>query len=309
MGKKGRENKQKGDKLIPAAIVGSLILAVIVALLFMAAINVPAGHKAVVISGFGTIGEQHDEGFQFINPFVEIDIVRWNTQGMEETISVLTNDEYNVPIDFQVTFHLMESRVGHIRTENPDYKETVIMNLLRSEVRKTAADLNLTGEQLNKKRTLFEATVEARCVERMGEYFVAVESVNVRNINLPAQILNASERRAAAKIDIETASYELSAERARAQKEQVKAEAEANATVILAEGQAKSIEILAALWIDEYGADADLSYEQMMDFILSMRYIAALRDPECNVQFVIVPEDGPALLLSVEEMQEQAGET
>jgi regulator of protease activity HflC (stomatin/prohibitin superfamily) len=220
---------------------------------------------------------------------------------MVPTISVLTRDEFNVPVDFQVTYHLEEEKVGTIRKDNPDYKTTVIRNVLRSEVRKTAADMNLTGNEINTKRTTFEAMVEQRVIEKCELYFIAIESVNIRNVDLPAQILDAAEKRAAAKIDIETASYELQAERARAQKEEVKAQAEANATIILAEGQAESIRILAM--------ESENMSEDVMSYILSLRYIAALRDPETNVKFVVVPMDGSPLILDLAGLESEAAST
>ena len=279
--------------IVVIALLGTLILA------SMAAINVPAGHKAVVVSGLGEIGSQYDEGFRLINPFVQVEYIRWNTQSMEEMISVLTKDEFNVPVDFQVTYHLQEDHVGTVRKDNPDYKTTVIRNVLRSEVRKTAADMNLTGNEINTKRTTFEAMVEQRVTTKCEIYFIEIESVNIRNVDLPAQILDAAEKRAAAKIDIETASFELQAERARAQKEEVKAQAEANATIILAEGQAESISILAE--------ESEAMTDEMMNYILSLRYIAALRDPESNVQFVVVPMDGTPLILDIGELTDMAG--
>jgi regulator of protease activity HflC (stomatin/prohibitin superfamily) len=284
--------------IIVAASVGAVVLLI---LLSLSAINVPAGHKAVVVSGLGDIGSQYDEGFRLKNPFVQVEYIRWNTQYMEETISVLTSDEYNVPVDFQVVYHLEEDKVGTIRVDNPDYKFTVIRNVLRSEVRKTAADMNLTGNMINTKRTIFEAQVEQRVRDESEEYYIVIESVMIRNIDLPIQILDASEKRAAAKIDIETASYELEAERARAQKEQVRAAAEANATIILAKGQAESIRILAMV--------SENMTTEMLDYILSLRYIAALRDPESNVQFVVVPMDGSPLILDLSGLQEEASST
>lgn len=286
-----------GKKLgiIVAVSIGVVILLI---LLGMSAINVPAGHKAVVVSGLGEIGSQYDEGFQLKNPFVQVEYIRWNTQYIEETISVLTSDEYNVPVDFQVVYHLEEEKVGAVRVDNPDFKYTVIKNVLRSEVRKTSADMNLTGNMINTKRSAFEAQVEQRVRDGAEDYHIFIESVMIRNIDLPNQILDAAEKRASAKIDIETASYELEAEKARAQKEQVKAAAEANATIILAKGQAESIQILA-------GVSGNMTSE-MLDYILSLRYIAALRDPESNVKFVIVPMDGTPLILDLAGLEEEA---
>jgi len=290
------------DQKVQASIGAGIAIAVL--LLLMIAMfsfySVPAGHKMVVTQGVG-IGEQKDEGWGFMNPMSRGRInIRYNTQAMEETIAVLTSDGYNVPIDFQVTYHLQEDKVGEIATENPDYKDTVIRNVLRSEVRKTAADLGLTGEQLNTQRSAFESAVSQRVIARCDGYFIQVESVNVRNLDLPAQILDSAEKRASAKIDIETAQYELQAERARAQKEEMKAYAEANATVIIARGQAESIQILAQ---ETGNMSADV-----MDYILSLRYIAALRDPESNVKYVIVPMDGQPLILDLSALEEAAQE-
>ena len=93
------------------------------------------------------------------------------------------------------------------------------MPIMRSEVRKTAADMNMTGTMINQMRTQFESQVDERVTERCAEYYVEVESVNIRNVDLPREILDASEKRASSKIDIETAAYELESERARAQKD------------------------------------------------------------------------------------------
>ncbi len=292
------ELSKKGSKYLGKGVI---VVAVVLVLFFffnLAAINVPAGNKAVVVSGLGEIGSQYDEGFQLKNPFVQVELIRWNTQSLEETISILTRDEFNVPVDFQVTYHLREDKVGNIRVENPDYKTTVIQNIMRSEVRKTAADMNLTGNEINTKRSEFEERVESTLSDRCSEYFIEIESVNIRNIDLPSQILDASEKRASAKIDIETAVYELQAERARAKKEEVKAQAEANATIILAEGQAESIRILAG--------ESENMTQEMMNYILSLRYIAALRDPESNIQFVIVPMEGTPLILDLAGLEQQA---
>lgn len=308
LAKKGIDNfvdvdniQNKGSKYVAIGVVLVVVLIISVALFSMAAINVPAGHKAVVVSGLGEIGSQYDEGFRLINPFVQVEYIRWNTQSLEEPISVLTKDEFNVPVDFQVTFNLREDKVGHIRRDNPDYRTTVIQNILRSEVRKTAADMNLTGNEINTKRSTFEAMVEQRVTAKCEIYFIEIQSVNIRNVDLPAQILDAAEKRAAAKIDIETASYELQAEKARAQKEEVKAQAEANSTIILAEGQAESLRILAE--------ESENMSQDMMNYILSLRYIAALRDPESNVQFVVVPMDGTPLILDVGELTSQANQS
>jgi regulator of protease activity HflC (stomatin/prohibitin superfamily) len=276
----------------PAKMIGMLVAALIifiVVIAFLAAmiINVPAGHKGVIVSGFD-VGQQFDEGWNIKNPFSGVEMVRYNTQIEKEVISARSTDGYNVNIDFAVRYHLMDNQVGNIRVDNPDYKETVIRSILRSEARKVVSDWNMTGEEMNQKRSLYEGEVENRAKDRLDDYYIVVEDVMLRNLDFPAQVNDAWEKRAAAEVDVETAGYELEAERLRAKKELVKADAEKNATIVLAEGQAEAIRILANETLN--------INETVMDYILSIRYITALRDPEPNINYVIVPVEQPLML-------------
>jgi regulator of protease activity HflC (stomatin/prohibitin superfamily) len=271
-----------------------LLFVVIVILVILAAtiINVPAGHKGVIVAGFD-VGDQFNEGWNLKNPFSTVEMVRYNTQIVKEVISARSADGYNVDIDFAIRFHLIAARVGDIRVNNPEYQETVIIATLRSDARRVVADWNLTGEQMNLQRTAYEGEVETRVSTKLDDYYIIVEDVLLRNLDFPATVNNAWENRAAAQVDVETAGYELEAERLRAQKELVRALAERNATIVLAEGQAEAVRILA-------NETVDLN-ETVLNYILSLRYIAALRDPESNITYVVIPQEQPLILGLPEE--------
>jgi regulator of protease activity HflC (stomatin/prohibitin superfamily) len=281
------EKSNKQVKYVVLVIVGLILLVVILAILAATIINVPAGHKGVITSGFD-VGEQFDEGWNIKNPFSQVEMIRYNTQLEKEIISARSADGYNVNIDFAVRYHLAENSVATVRVDNPDYKETVIRSTLRSEARLVVSDWNLTGEQMNQQRTAYEGEVENRVKDKLDDYFVIVEDVMLRNLDFPATVNNAWETRAAAQVDVETAGYELEAERLRAQKELVRALAEANSTIVLAEGQAEAIRILANETVE--------INETVMNYILSLRYIAALRDPDVNINYVVVPIEQPLIL-------------
>lgn len=271
-----------------------LLFVVIVILVILAAtiVNVPAGHKGVIVAGFD-VGDQFNEGWNLKNPFSTVEMIRYNTQLEKEIISARSADGYNVDIDFAIRYHLIASRVGKIRVDNPEYKETVIVSTLRSEARRVVADWNMTGEEMNLRRTAYEGEVEVRVTDRLETYFIVVEDVLLRNLDFPARVNDAWENRAAAVVDVETAGYELEAERLRAQKELVRALAERNATIVLAEGQAEAVRILA-------NETVDLN-ETVLNYILSLRYIAALRDPESKITYVVVPMEQPLILGLPEE--------
>ncbi len=293
-----RERKNGDIELRGGRVLAVFVIVCIVALLLATSLRkVPAGHKGIYVNGAG-IGTQKDEGWALKNPFSTMENVEYVTQSIEETIQILTRDGFNVPVDWQITYRLSEDRVGEIRTDNPDWKNTVLINALRSGVRTTASNMNLTGYDINVRRTTFEAAVELAVIEKCTPYYIEIESVNIRNIDLPQTILNAAEIRAAAEIDIDTAEYELAAVKMRAQKVTMEAEAEANATIVLALGQAESIRILSQ--------EAENMTDDMMQYILTLRYIAALRDPESNVQFIVVPMDGQPIMLDMTGLQEAA---
>jgi regulator of protease activity HflC (stomatin/prohibitin superfamily) len=281
------EEPKSPMKLIVLLVVGFILLIVVLAILSATVINVPAGHKGVIVAGFD-VGYQFNEGWNMKNPFSTVDMVRYNTQIEKEMISARSADGYNVNIDFAVRYHLAENSVAKVRVDNPDYKETVIRSTLRSEARLVVSDWNLTGEQMNQQRTAYENEVEIRVKDRLDDYYIIVEDVMLRNLDFPATVNDAWERRAAAQVDVATAGYELEAERLRAQKELVRALAEANSTIALAEGQAEAIKILANETVE--------INETVMNYILSLRYISALRDPETKVDFVVIPIDQPLIL-------------
>ncbi|MCK5309758.1 MAG: prohibitin family protein [Thermoplasmata archaeon] len=270
--------------------IGAVFVVLIAALIILSAcvISVPAGHKGVAVAGFD-VGMQFDEGWQFKNPLTQVEYVRYNTQITEESISARSADGYNVEIDFAIRYHLSENRVGDIRVENPDYEQTVIISILRSQVRTTVSDWNMTGEQMNLERSAYEAEVEARVIQALTEYYVIVEEVMIRNLDFPATVTVAWESRVAAEIDVQTATFELLAAEQRALQLLKIAQAESNSTVVLAEGQAEALRILAA--------ESDNLDNSTIDYILSLKYIEALRDPESNVEYVILTDgDNPFIL-------------
>jgi len=268
--------------------IGIIVVALIV-LLSMSVVIVPAGHKAVGVSGFGGIGSQYDEGFNFKNPFLETEMVRYNTQYIKVDTQVITDDGYNVPVTYQIQYNIDEKSVGDLRVNNPQYKEKIKMEL-ESQITLVANKMNLTGLELNQNRAKFNENVQIAVKEALNIENLYVQSVRIRNVDMPNAVLAAAEKREAARIDVKAAQYELDAEEARAQKIRVRAASEANATVQLAEGQAEAIEILSY--------QSENMTQETMEYIKALRYIQALRDPESNVRWVIT-EGGQSLILDI----------
>ena len=276
-------------------MVGFIGVIAIVILLAMSTVVVPAGTKAVGVSGIGNIGGQFDEGVSFKSPFLSVDKVRWNTQYKVVDTEIITDDGYNVPVKYEIQYHLVEEKVGKTRVKNPEFKEKITMEL-EGQLTLVANEMNLTGLDLNQKRSIFNERVEQRVTENLLEFNIVVEDVKTRNVDMPQKVLNAAEKRESARIDVDAAAHELEAEKLRAQKILARAVSEANATVRLAEGQAEAIEILSV--------QAENMTEDTMNYILTQKYFTVLQDPESNVNFVVVP-GGQDLLLDVSAYQNE----
>jgi len=266
---------------------GVVVILVILIFLGMSIVNVPAGHKGVIVDGFD-VGNQLDEGWQLKNPFSGVEMVRYNTQFKKEEISILTNDGYNVPVDVQVVYHIVEDKVSDVRIDNPEYGDTVIMNQLRSKVRTIVANLNFSGEDINTKRSILENQLELEIKENLASYHIILEDVNIRNVDLPYTILEATEQRQAAKVAVQTAEYNLQAAQYNAEQKVIVARAEYNVTVIEARSQAESQRILAN--------QSEEMNDTVMEFIKFMKWVSMLKDPDCNVEFYVVPEGMPVIL-------------
>jgi regulator of protease activity HflC (stomatin/prohibitin superfamily) len=264
-----------------------VIVVVLLVLLSMSIVNVPAGHKGVIVNGFN-VGDQLDEGWQLKNPLSGVEMVRYNTQYQKTTVSVLTNDGYNVPVDIQIVYHLKADKVGEIREENPDFVEAIILNEVRSQLRKIVAKGNYTGEAINLERTTLEGLLGIELEGILSSYHIIMEDVNIRNIDLPPTILTATEQRQAAKVAVQTAKYNLEAAEYNAEQKVVTARAERNVTVIEAQAQADAQTILA-------NQSKEMN-ETVMNFIMFMKWVNMLKDPDCNVEFYIVPEGVPVIL-------------
>jgi regulator of protease activity HflC (stomatin/prohibitin superfamily) len=69
----------------------------------------------------------------------------------------------------------------------------------------------------------------------------------------------------------------------------INATAQANATVILAKGRAEAVEIVMAK-LNSTPGNATTDY-------LRFLYISALNDPNCNIEFIVIPTEGGTPIL------------
>lgn len=290
------------------ALGATVILLLVIILLSASIRRVPAGHVGVYTNGM-SIGTQKDSGWVFKNPLSSMELVRYNTQSLMEDVSVTSVESdgsgYNVPMDFQVVYHLDKDNVADIIVNNPDFTQTKIIQKLRSRTRQIVADNNMSGVEINQKKSWIETMVSQDLTVYLKDFHIIVEEVALRNVELPYAIQQASETRQKSEIEITVAHNEYLAEMERVKKKIANANADYNVTVISAnatakklvleaEGKAESIRLIQEQFGLDNLSDSARTYLQYI-------FMSSLSDPDTNVQFFIVPagQDGMPMILDM----------
>jgi regulator of protease activity HflC (stomatin/prohibitin superfamily) len=207
---------------------------------------VPAGHVGVAIL-FGEVQpDPYPEGLNIVNPFltwVDMD-VREDSLKISQ-LDMPTRDQLLSKVDLSVQWRLDALRAPEIFRSTGDKDRIVGVHLI-PKARSLVREL---GTRIDRAEDLFQDDVRDRLAAQLQEELsayvaekgVIVDSVLLRNINLPTVLSEAIGRKKEREQEVERQRAEL--ERVKLEQEQQVAQAEALRRA--AEEDAKRIEILA----------------------------------------------------------------
>ena len=208
--------------------------------------SVPAGHVGVAIL-FGEVqDEAYPEGLWIVNPFlswVDLD-VRQDSLKISQ-LEMPTRDQLLSKVDLSVQWRLDAARAPQIYRETGD-KERIVGVHLIPKARSLIREL---GTRIDRAEDLFRDETRDRLAfelqEKLAAYVadkgVVVDSVLLRNINLPTVLAEAISRKKEREQEVERQRAEL--ERVKLEQEQQVAQAEASRRA--AEEDSKRLRILA----------------------------------------------------------------
>jgi len=301
---------------VKALIVVGILLLMVLTTLSVTWINVPAGHKAVVVSGVN-IGKTFDEGIHLKNPLDKVEMIRYNTQEIsfvgsdsasdtKGSIMAITEDNVEVFLDMTVVFHIVKDKVSVLRIENgADWKGVIVLPILRSIPRDISAHYTVF-EIAGIMRANLGISIEENITVALAEKHLVVESFSLRDVRLPNSILNSINAKMVAEQQVLEAINHLEQAVIDVQQNIVKAEAEYNVTIIRASAQQEAIRIVMEQFATEYdyivsgnGSNATLTpstdnstREDMINYYMMWLYINALSDPNSNIQYIMLPSEG-----------------
>jgi prohibitin 1 len=219
-------------RLLGLASIGLLILI----LLFSAVTRVDSGAVGV-LTLFGRVtGQALPEGIHLINPFKTNHELSIRTQEIKETASVPSSEGLVMNLDTSLIFHLNPERAADVYQKiGPRYTEVLIEPNLRAAIREATASHSAnalyTGEREAVARQIF-----GQLANLLGQRGFIVESVLLRDIQLPATLKASIESKQQAEQEALAMSFRLQKEKQEAERKRIEAAGIRDFQQIVAQG-------------------------------------------------------------------------
>jgi len=222
--------------LLALGIGRILVAVVVVILLFMSTTSVPTGHVGV-LTLFGRVtGDVLSEGIHMVNPLKSVNKLSIQTQAMKESASVPSNEGLIMSLDTSLLFRLDASRAAQVfQTIGKDYVVRVVEPNLRSAIRSVtsahSANALYTGA-----REEVALKIQDELVKLLGPRGIVVESVLLRDVQLPSMLKASIEAKQQAEQDALRMNFVLQKEKQEAERKRIEAQGIADFQRIVAQG-------------------------------------------------------------------------
>jgi len=196
--------------------------------------TVDAGHMAIKYNRMSGLGNQKfNEGLHFMIPWFERPIV-FDTRARPHTMSSLTGsrDLQMVNINVRVLSKPDMGRLPEIyRLLGTNFDETVLPSIVNEVLKSVVAQYN--ASQLIVQRDLVSRMIRQRLMQRAADFHILLDDVSITHLNFSPEYEKAVEAKQVAQQQAERARYLV-----------LKAQEEKKRTIIHAEGERQSAEMI-----------------------------------------------------------------
>ncbi len=217
--------------------VGLAVVAFIaVILLFSSVARVESGHVGV-LTLFGRVtGEVLPEGIHLINPFKTNNEMSIRTQEIKESASVPSSEGLVMNLDTSLIFHVDPDKASDVFQKiGPNYTDVLIEPNLRAAIREATASHSAnalyTGERESVARQIHD-----QLVSLLSPRGFMVESILLRDIQLPATLKSSIEAKQQAEQEALAMNFRLQKETQEAQRKRIEAQGIRDFQQIVAQG-------------------------------------------------------------------------
>lgn len=219
-------------RLVGLAVVALLI----VIFLFSAVTRVDSGAVGV-LTLFGRVtGEVLPEGLHLINPFKTNHETSIRTQEVKETASVPSSEGLVMNLDTSLIYHLNPEKAAEVFQKiGPNYVEVLVEPNLRAAIREATASHTAnalyTGE-----REMVAKQIFTQLANLLGQRGFIVESVLLRDIQLPSTLKASIESKQQAEQEALAMNFRLQKEKQEAERKRIEAAGIRDFQQIVAQG-------------------------------------------------------------------------
>jgi len=214
---------------------------IVVILLFSCVTRVDTGHVGV-LTLFGRVtGETLGEGIHLINPLKTNNAMSIQTQTIKESASVPSSEGLMMALDTSLIYHLNPDHAADVFQHiGGDYENVVVEPTLRSAIREATASHTAnalyTGE-----REMVAKQITDQITAELSKRGIAVESVLLRDIQLPATLKASIEAKQQAEQEALAMNFRLQKETQEAQRKRIEAAGVRDFQQIVAQGITPSL--------------------------------------------------------------------
>jgi prohibitin 2 len=182
----------------------------------------------------GTQAPAYSEGLYYIAPWNDFYVYDLRSMSHDEVLDVIAVNGLGIKLDASVRYHLNPDEIVQLQREiGPDYYQTIIEPVLRSEARRVFG--RYTPEEIySTKRDLIEREIREGLRAKIDGKHIALEAVLIRNVELPAAIRNAIDQKLAAEQDVLKMKYVIEVAKSVAEQRRIEAQGVADYNQIIA---------------------------------------------------------------------------
>jgi prohibitin 1 len=206
-------------RLLGLAIAAFLI----VILLFSSITKVASGHVGV-LTLFGRVtGEILPEGIHLINPFKSSTEMSIRTQEIKESASVPSAEGLVMNLDTSLIYHLDPAKAADVYQKiGPNYVSVFIEPNLRAAIREATAS-HTANALYSGERELVAKQIRDQLTALLGQRGVLVESILLRDIQLPLTLKTSIETKQQAEQEALAMNFRLQKEKQEAERKRIEA--------------------------------------------------------------------------------------
>ena len=219
-------------RLLGLGVIG--FIAVI--FLFSAVTRVDSGAVGV-LTLFGRVtGEVLPEGIHLINPLKTNHEMSIRTQELKETASVPSSEGLVMNLDTSLIYHLDRDKASDVyQNIGMGYVEVLIEPNLRSSIREATAS-HSANALYSGEREMVAKQIVAQLTDKLGNRGIVIESILLRDIQLPATLKASIESKQQAEQEALAMSFRLQKETQEAQRKRIEAAGVRDFQQIVAQG-------------------------------------------------------------------------